>query len=111
MAMNLTPHQGPAMLVERELQFTLSGLSQACQVESLCLVELVREGVFGPMDEDSTQWQFQGAALRRARLGLRLQRELDLSPHGTALVLDLLDEIRQLKACLAALPNAQTSQT
>ncbi|MDC8773405.1 chaperone modulator CbpM [Roseateles albus] len=107
----MAPQLEQAMLVERELRFTLSGLSQACQVESLCLVELVREGVFGRMDEDMSQWMFEGAALRRARLALRLQRELDLGPHGTALVLDLLDEIQQLKQQLAALPNAQTRQT
>lgn len=95
MAINMAPQQEPAMLVERELQFTLSGLCQARQVESLSLVELVREG----------------EALRRARLALRLQRELELGPHGTALVMDLLDQIRQLKARLAALPNAQTRQT
>ncbi len=108
MAMNMSQEQGQVqgqgqgqtLLVERELQFTLSGLSQACQVESVTLVELVREGVFGHMDEDMTQWLFEGAALRRARLALRLQRELDLGPHGTALVLDLLDEIQQLKLSL-----------
>lgn len=94
---NLEPTQVQTILVEHELQFSLSGLSQACQVEGLQLVELVREGVFGDMDEDTTHWLFEGASLRRARLALRLQRELDLGPHGTALVLDLLDEIDQLK--------------
>jgi chaperone modulatory protein CbpM len=89
-----------AVLVERELQFTLSGLSQACQVETLRLAELAREGVFGVMDEDMALWLFEGTALRRARLALRLQRELDLAPHGTALVLDLLDEIYRLRQAL-----------
>ncbi|WP_310384988.1 chaperone modulator CbpM [Roseateles sp.] len=89
--------QGPAMLVEQEVQFTLSGLSQACQADALRLAELVQEGVFGVMSEDMTQWRFEGSVLHRARLALRLQQELDLGPHGTALVLDLLDEICQLR--------------
>lgn len=98
-AINL--EQAQALLVERELQFSLSELSQACQVEGLHLAELVHEGVFGDMDQDITQWLFEGAVLQRARLGLRLQREFDLGPHGTALVLDLLDEIKQLKRRLS----------
>ncbi|MCV2356462.1 chaperone modulator CbpM [Paucibacter sp. B2R-40] len=103
MAMNLVQQQGaePAIVVEREWQFTLSGLSQACQVDALQVAELVHEGVFGVMGEDMGQWLFEGAALRRARLALRLQRELDLAPHGTALVLDLLEEIDQLKRRLS----------
>jgi len=97
MSTTLEQWQGQALLVEREWQFTLDGLSQACQVDSAQLAELAREGVFGVTGEDAEQWLFEGAALRRARLALRLQRELDLGPHGIALVMDLLDEIDRLK--------------
>lgn len=100
MSTTLAQWQGQALLVEREWQFTLDGLSQACQVDAAQLADLAREGVFGLVAEDAGQWLFEGAALRRARLALRLQRELDLSPHGIALVMDLLDEIAQLKQAL-----------
>lgn len=100
MSTTLAQWQGQALLVEREWQFTLDGLSQACQVDAARLYDLAREGVFGLVAEDAGQWLFEGAALRRARLALRLQRELDLSPHGIALVMDLLDEIAELKQAL-----------
>jgi len=56
--------------------------------------------VLEPNGEQPREWRFTGPALRRARLALRLTRDLELNPPGVALALDLLDEIEALKARL-----------
>lgn len=87
-------------IVEEELSFTLVDLSRVCRVDTAWLVALVHEGVLEPEGSTPDDWRFAGPALQRARTALRLNRDLELSPAGTALVLDLLDEISVLKARL-----------
>lgn len=91
------------ILVEDEVQFTLVELSRICHVDIAQVVELVDEGVLTPSGDDVEQWLFGGATLRRARRALRLTRDLELDAAGTALVLDLLDEIQTLRSRLRRL--------
>lgn len=88
------------VLLEEEVQFTLVELSRACRADVEQVVLLVDEGVLVPSGDAPQRWRFEGATLRRARAVLRLTRELELSASGAALVLDLLDEIRELEARL-----------
>lgn len=86
------------VLVEERMLFTLVELSHACGTDCAQLCELVDEGVLVPIGDGPQQWQFEGSALRRARTAARLATDLALNTHATAIVLDLLDEIRALRA-------------
>lgn len=91
-------------VVDEAVTFTLIELSRACRVDVGPLRTLVDEGVLMPRAGDAPpQWEFAGDALPRARLALRLTRDLDLNPAGAALVLDLLDRIDALSARLRRL--------
>ena len=87
-------------VVEEEVELTLVGLCHACHASSEQVVELVEEGVLEPAGGAPGEWQFSGAALRRARAALRLGRDLQLNAAGVALALDLLDEIEALRSRL-----------
>ncbi|HEX5685141.1 MAG TPA: chaperone modulator CbpM [Ideonella sp.] len=89
-----------AVVVDETTQFSLAELCRACQADSARLVALVDEGVLEPAGQRPDEWRFSGAALQRARAALRLSRDLDLNPSGTALVIDLLAEIAALRAKL-----------
>lgn len=88
------------VIVEADLQFSLSELGRACGVEAALLEMLVHEGVLTPQGDEPTQWRFAGAVLPRARMATRLLRDLELSAAGTALVLQLLEEVDALRAQL-----------
>ncbi len=88
------------VLVEEEISFTLVELCRACRGDTTQLIALVEEGVLAPAGSGPDDWQFSGASLRRARAALRLAQDLELGAAGTALVLDLLDEIETLKSAL-----------
>jgi len=64
-------------------------------------VEFVEEGVLHVVDV-STEWRFSGDAVRRARLALRLERDLELNLAGVALAVELIEEISQLRRELKA---------
>jgi chaperone modulatory protein CbpM len=86
-----------AVVVEREVRFTLGDLARASGADAAWLCALVDEGVLVPAGRTSDDWVFTGDALRRARTAQRLGRDFALGPAETALVLDLLDEIGTLR--------------
>jgi chaperone modulatory protein CbpM len=100
MAESARPAVHAVVVVEEELRFTLEDLCHACRADAAQLTSLVREGVLEPAGERPDEWRFAGDALARARTAVRLSRDLELTVGGTALVMDLLDEIDALRARL-----------
>jgi chaperone modulatory protein CbpM len=89
---NATPE-----IFEQYAILSVRDLSRICAVDEHHIVELVHEGVLAVVDADTTEWRFTGEALRRARLALRLERDLEINLAGVALALELLEEIEQLR--------------
>lgn len=90
-----TPVQGP--IVEEQVEFTLVELSRACGVDEQQVSALIVEGVIEPIGGQPTEWRFSGSSLRRARVAVRLSRDLGINTPGVALALDLIDEIEALR--------------
>jgi chaperone modulatory protein CbpM len=82
---------------------SIKDLSRMCQVDERHIVEFVEEGVLNVVEVRS-EWHFTGDALRRARLALRLERDLELNLAGVALALDLIEELQRLRRELEARP-------
>ncbi len=90
-----------AAYFDESAKLSLGDLSRMCAVEERHIVEFVEEGVLHVVDV-STEWRFTGDALRRARLALRLERDLELNLAGVALAVELIEEISQLRRELNA---------
>jgi chaperone modulatory protein CbpM len=87
----------PGAIFEESALLTVKDLSRMCAVDERHIVEFVEEGVLSVVEVTSTEWQFTGAALRRARLALRLERDLELNLAGVALALELMEELESLR--------------
>ena len=87
-------------IVENELHLTLQELCRASQAPVEQVHIWVVEGVLEPIGTIPQEWRFTGSSLRRARVAVRLTRDLDINASGIALALDLLDEISALQAQL-----------
>ena len=79
---------------------TVAELSRICAVDERHIVELVEEGVISVVEIGTVEWRFSGTALRRTRLALRLERDLELNLAGVALALDLMEEVELLRRAL-----------
>lgn len=90
------------LLDERHL-LTLAELCQASDLHAEALILMVEEGLLDPLGNGPADWRFPASTLRRVQIVLRLQRDLDLDLSGAALAVDLLDEIRALRARVRAL--------
>jgi chaperone modulatory protein CbpM len=94
-------------ILDEQGVLTLTELSHACSVQIGYIIELVDEGLLTPellAEENEPQhWRFSGAQMRRARTAMRLQSDLGINLAGAALVLQLLDEIENLRAEVKAM--------
>lgn len=91
------------IILEELTGLSLVELSCACSVHADCIVELVEEGMLAPVGADPHHWRFSGIHLRRARVALRLQHDLGVNLAGSALALQLLDELETLRSRLRVL--------
>jgi chaperone modulatory protein CbpM len=82
-----------------DLWLDLEAFARACGVDqafirTLVAEELIRPGVGGPA------WYFSGAEMARVRRIRRLQRTFEANLPSVAVMLDLLDEIEELRGAL-----------
>ena len=89
-------------ILEESALLSVRDLSRMCAVEERHIVEFVEEGVLEIAVIDAAEWRFTGATLRRARLALRLERDLELNLPGVALAVELMEELARLRRELDA---------
>jgi chaperone modulatory protein CbpM len=83
---------------------SIEELARACDVEPDWVVRRVRAGILGGEPAvQITEWRFRSQDLLRARRLLRIERDFEANEDVAALVVDLGDEVRRLRARLHAL--------
>ena len=88
-------------ILEETAEMNLSELCRSCNLSAETMIEFVEQGIISPSQGRSiNQWRFQSSSLVRADKAMRLKRDLNVNLAGSALVLELLDEISQLRAQL-----------
>lgn len=60
---------------------------------------MVEYGILEPINYRSSQirWRFSANSILRIQTAIRLQRDLDINMAGVALVIELMDELKQLR--------------
>ena len=87
-----------------EVALSLDELARACSVEPDWVVRHVQAGVLGPAPAlEVAQWRLRSGDLAPARRLLELERHFHADEELAALVIDLADEVRRLRARLRAL--------
>ena len=97
MAKNTQDKTLSGIVIDEHTELTLNDLSRACSSSAEWIIELVEQGTLEPISYRQTQWRFTGSSLQKARTAMRLQRDLGINLAGIALVIDLLEEIEQLR--------------
>ena len=83
---------------------TLDDLCRTCAVQAAFLTDLLEEGVIEPVEGHSPDdWRFTSVQVQHVSVAWRLHRDLGVNPAGTAVVLQLLEEVQTLRAELGRL--------
>lgn len=100
-------------VLEDLTELTLIDMCHACGATSEVIIELVHEGVLDitPFTTLSNQplhgdWRFTGLHLHRARVAVRLHRDLGVNSAGAGLALQLMDELDDMRGVLQQLRSA-----
>lgn len=98
------------VVLDEQSHMTLDELCRSCRVDQNVIIALVEEGIIDPISRHELPWNFSGTVLPRVARALRLQRDLDLNPAGTAFALDLLNEIEDLRNRLKIMDTTEGRQ-
>ncbi|MEI6113872.1 MAG: chaperone modulator CbpM [Burkholderiales bacterium] len=91
------------LLVDHDAPVTIDELARCCERQTEWVVTLVREGVVSiARGEEPREWAFGSLAVARARQIARLQRDFDVNLDAAALMIDLMEEVRQLRRRLGS---------
>ncbi len=77
---------------------SLAELTDLSGLPETALREWMDEGVLAPIEHKAEPWAFGADRLVTVQLACRLGKDLELEPHGLALVVSLLDRIHALEA-------------
>ena len=88
------------VILDEHCLLSLGELTRCCRLSRSTLVAMVAEGLLRPLGPGPDDWRFSGPQVLRARRAARLMRDLELDLQATALVLELLEEVEQLRARL-----------
>ena len=84
-------------LLDEEMECSLPDICRLCNIETALVQEMVDEGLLCPRGREPLDWRFTAIELRRIQITLRLQRDLRVNLPGCALVIDLLEELEELR--------------
>ncbi len=93
-------------VVEEDVTYSFADLCERCALSPDELIAMVQEGLLQPRGQAPEEWIFPGNTLRRLRAALLLHRRMEVNLPGVALALDLMEELRRLRAQVEALEHA-----
>ncbi len=105
MTPDTTRLQLTGFVLEDQTGLTLVEVCRACAAEPEMVMALVEEGLVAPTGAEPAEWRFTGVHMHRARVAVRLQKDLGVNLAGAALALQLLEELDTLRARLQALED------
>ena len=87
-----------ATWLHEHYEFSVEELCELSGLSETELRELVDYGVLAPVDSGARAWTFRADRLGVARSARRLRKDFDLDPHAVALVVTMLERVRDLEA-------------
>src|SRR5262245_23054097 len=86
------------VIVDEADEITIGEVTRFCAVRREKIIELVAEGIIEVEGQGPDQWRFSGRALSRAKKAVRLESDLDINLGAVAIILNLIDELDELRA-------------
>jgi len=84
-------------ILDEDMECSLHELCVICNIPAEIVHEMIDEGLIRPSGTGPLRWRFTALEIRRVQTTLRLQRDLRINLPGCALVLDLLEELEELR--------------
>ena len=93
------------VVLDEGTEITIVQLCRSCAVQAETIEAMVEQGILEPSGKRGHHWCFPATSVKRMRIVLRLQRDLDVNLAGAALALELLERIDRLDSRLRAIES------
>lgn len=80
------------------VELSMTEFCEASDLSDVYVIEIVEHGILEPQGTAPRDWRFTDYELALAKRAAKLRHDLELDWEGVALALDLLEEVRQLRA-------------
>jgi len=84
-------------VLNSDVELSFKDLCHLCKVDPESVMEMINEGIIEPQGDTKNNWRFRGYEIRRIQVTLRLKKDLGVNTPGSALALDLMEEIERLR--------------
>lgn len=91
-----------AVTVEQVTYLTLDELCSICQVTPDYIQQAIELSIVDPIGTTG-EWRFNDRHLKRLRIVVHLQNDLEINLAGGALAIELMEELEQLRSKIATL--------
>lgn len=85
------------MILDDQVRLSLEELCEICDLSAETIVDMIDEGLLEPQGRRPGEWRFRCYEVRRVQVALRLQQDLRVNLPGAALIIDLLEELEELR--------------
>ena len=95
-----------AVIITEDEVISLAELCHSCALSAEQILPIIEQGIIEPLPDtrsNTLHWRFSADCVPRMQTAIRLQRDLGINLAGTALALDLLDEVKMLRQLVNAL--------
>ena len=106
----MTAEHADAVWITESQEYSLAELVTLSGLPEAELRELVEYGALRPANPQAASWTFSGQCLLSVRAANRIRGSFELEPHGLALIVSLLERIRELEASLGKAAAQQPRQ-
>lgn len=96
---------------DEDKEYSLRELCTLCRVHAQFVQDLIDEGILSPRGMHPREYRFAAIEIKRIQISIRLQQDLRINLPGTALALDLLDEIEELQRSKQQLERIHALET
>lgn len=87
------------ILQDENVTYSIIEISELCAISEEMIVQMIEYDIITPSQDN--QQMFNYIALHRAQKAMRLHQDLEINWAGIAVILDLLNEINELKKRVA----------
>ncbi len=98
------------IILEEQNGLSLGELCRLCRVHADYVLDLIDEGILEPRGENVQHYRFTGKCIIRTEKAMRLQRDMGINLAGVAMILDLLDQVEELKRRIRELETRRNNR-
>lgn len=77
---------------------TFEEVCEICRIDATVMNELIENEIIHPYGQSRKEWKFALAELPRVKRALRLQRDLEMNFTAVAVLMDVLDQMDEMRA-------------